>query len=266
MKSMAAIVLLIVLLLAGPVSAQQQFIDYSQVARLRWMGPGQPDTYAEYLATHPPQPLQIVPLRTAPLHIPLAPPRVLVIVNNTLLPLIQTKVDRYISDIEAAGYAADLYSSTLGSVESFKDFILSQSTDLVGCVLFGDLPFAWYEVENDYDEDGYKSFPCDLYLTDLDGNWFDFETVHPMQSGVYDTHTDGSGDTAPEIFLGRIDASQMTGDDEHIQINDYLDKLHAWYSLQLPMTNRALTYTDDDWADYSYFETDISYAFPDKTY
>ena len=85
-----------------------------------------------------------------------------------------------------------------------------------------------------------------------------------MQSGVYDTHTGGLGDTAPEIFLGRIDASRMTGDAEDTQINDYLDKLHAWYSLQLPMTNYALTYTEDDWSSLSYFWTDIGYAFPDN--
>ena len=63
-------VLVIVLLLAGSVSAQQQFIDYSQVSLLRWMGPEQPDTYTEYLATHPSRPVQIVPLRMVPRRLP----------------------------------------------------------------------------------------------------------------------------------------------------------------------------------------------------
>ncbi|MBN2185122.1 MAG: T9SS type A sorting domain-containing protein [Candidatus Krumholzibacteriota bacterium] len=266
MKSVVFTALLIVLFIAVPASAQQQFIDYSQVSLLRWMGTEKPDTYSQYLAAHPPQPLKIVPLRMAPPRSPLDenPPRVLVIVNSTLLPLIQTKLDRYISDIEAEGYAADLYSSTLGTAEDLKAFILSESTDLAGCVLFGDLPCAWYEIEDDFEEYGYASFPCDLYLTDLDGSWLDSETVSPMQSGVYDTHADGSGDTAPEIFVGRIDASQMSGDSQDIQINGYLDKLHAWYSLELPVTNYALTYTEDDWSSFSDFENDIGYAFPDR--
>ena len=264
MKSI--VVMLIVLLLACSVSAQQRITDYSQVNRLRWMGPGQPDTYAEYLAKHPSRPIQIVPLRTAPLRTPLAagPQRVLVFVNSTLLPDIQTNVDRYVLDIEGEGYAVDLYSSTYGTAEDLKAFIISQSTDLVGVVLIGDLPCAWFEIEDDFGEDGYTSFPCDLYLTDLNGTWSDVYTTPPMQSGVYDYHTGGSGDTAPEIFLGRIDASQMSGDAEDIQVNAYLDKLHAWYSSQLPMTNYALTYTEDDWVGYSDFWEDIDDAFPEN--
>ncbi|MBN2184489.1 MAG: T9SS type A sorting domain-containing protein [Candidatus Krumholzibacteriota bacterium] len=273
MKPFTIIALLFVLLFAGPVSAQQQFTDYSKITRLRWMGSEQPGTYPEYLASHPAQPFQIVPLRMVPLRAPSdgAAPRVLVIVNSTLQPLIQTKLDRYISDIEAKGYAADLYSSTFGTAEELKAFIVSESTGLVGCVLFGELPCAWYEVEDDYGEDGYSSFPCDLYLTELDGVWSDNGTQYPMLSGVYDSHTDGAGDTAPEIFLGRIDASMMTGDDEYIQISNYLDKLHSWYSSEMTLTNYALSYTEDDWVNYS--EDDwlsyidiwggIGYAYPD---
>jgi len=266
MRSTVIGVLIIVLALAGPVSTQQRFIDYSEVSLLRWMGSEPPDTYAEYLANHPPRPLEITPVRRAPLRTPSAagPPRVLVIVNSTLLPLIETKLDRYISDIEAAGYAADLYGSSYGTAEDLKAFIISQSTDLVGCVLFGDVPCAWFEVEDDHNEYGYASFPCDLFLMDLDGTWSDNLTAYPMQSGVYDTHSGVAGDVAPEIFLGRIDASRMNGDAEYIQVNDYLDKLHTWYAGQMQTTNYALTYTEDDWSGSTYFWTDIDYVFPDN--
>ncbi|HER43210.1 MAG TPA: hypothetical protein ENO08_01975, partial [Candidatus Eisenbacteria bacterium] len=259
MRSTVIVVMAVVLSLAGAVSAQQ-FMDYSQVQLLRWMGSEPPDTYAEYLAAHPARSLRIEPVRMAPLRTPSAagPPRVLVIANSALLPSIQAKVDRYIADVEAAGYAVDLYSSTYGTAEDVKAFIISQSTDLVGCVLFGDLPCAWYEVVDDHYEYGYASFPCDLYLMDLDGAWSDNETVSPMQSGVYDTHT---GDTAPEIFVGRIDASRMSGDPEYAQVNDYLDKLHAWYAGEIQMTDYALTYTEDDWSESEHFWTDIDDAF-----
>ena len=208
MKSKAAFIFLIMLLLAGSVSAQQRITDYSQVNRLRWLGPEPPDTYAEYLAKHPPRALEVVPVRRSTLYSPVAaePLRVLVIVNSTLFPNIHANVDRYVLDIEGQGYAVDLYTSTHGTAEDLKSFIISQSTDLVGCVLIGSLPCAWYEIENDFGDSGYTSFPCDLFLMDLDGNWQDLETAYPMQSGVYDTHSgSGSTDTAPEIFLGRID-------------------------------------------------------------
>ena len=39
----------------------------------------------------------------------------------------------------------------------------------MGCVFVGDIPTAWYEVANDYGTYGYKTFPCDLFLMDLDG-------------------------------------------------------------------------------------------------
>ncbi len=265
MRLLSVIMTLIILFSASTGSAQQQFTDRSTVTRLRWMGSEPPGTYAEYLSSHPRQPFQVVPLRMSPLRAPAegGPPRILVFVNSTLQPLIQDKLDRYISDIEAEGYAADLYSSTFGTAEELKAFIISESTDLVGCVLFGDLPSAWYEVEDDFYEYGYASFPCDLFLTDLDGTWSDYQAGYPMQPGVYDSHTDGTGDTAPEIFLGRIDASMMTGDIESVQINDYLDKLHSWYSSTMVLTNYALSYTEDDWTSFSDIWGGIGHAYPD---
>ena len=262
MRSRGLIALLIVLISACSAYAQRQFTDYSKVTRLRWMGPGKPGTYAEYLAARPPQPLKIVPVRLTSASLRAELPRVLIIANNALLPLIQANVDRYISDIEAQGYAVDLYSSTFSTAENLKAFIISQSTNLAGCVLFGSLPCAWFEVPDDYFEYGYGEFPCDLYLMDLDGAWSDLETVSPMQSGVYDSHLAGSGDVSPEIFVGRIDASRMSGEAEYVQINSYLDKLHAWYSGELQVTNYALTYTDEDWVPFSDFQTDIALAYP----
>ena len=96
MRSIRAIALISALLLiAGSVTAQHRG-DYSQVTRLRWTGSEPPDTYAQYIAKHPPRPLEISLVRRSPSRTILqyGPPRVLVIVNITLLPLIQTSVDR----------------------------------------------------------------------------------------------------------------------------------------------------------------------------
>ena len=247
--------------------ANEDLVDYSRIPVLRWVGPGRPGTYAEYLAAREKKPLQINALRRAKAGVgrrAKSQPRVLVIINSGLLPNVQTNLNRYVGDVEGKGYQVDVYECTYGTAEDLRVFIQGQSQDLVGCVFFGDVPCAWYEIENDYGKDGYKSFPCDLFLCDLDGEWYDNETTSPMQPGIYDSHAAGSGDEGPEIFIGRIDASRMTGGTEADIINAYLEKLHNYYMNSLPRTAFALTYTEDDWEPFPHFWTDIADAYPDN--
>lgn len=247
-------------------SNADELIDYSQVKKLKWVGPGKPGTYSEYIAIHPLVPIEIKSVDLPRLFFVPEPdaPRVLVFVNATLYPNIQVKLERYVADMEVQGYAVDLYTCNYGTAEQLKQFITEHSTGLAGCVLIGDIPCAWYEVENDYDEYGYAEFPCDLFLMDLDGEWRDDRSDGPMQEGVYDGHLSGSGDEGPEIFVGRIDASRISGDTEANLTNNYLDKLHQFYMGGISQTDYALTYTEDDWSEYPEFWEDISYAYPEN--
>jgi len=91
-----------------------------------------------------------------------------------------------------------------------------------GAVLIGDLSVEWYHHENDFDGSP-SEFPCDLLLMDLDGTWSDSDS-----DGMYDSHVDGIGDTAPEIYVGRIDASNIPGDEITI-LKDYFQKLDEYW-------------------------------------
>lgn len=228
-------------------------VDYSAIPRLEWTGPGEPGTYAEYMAGRPDGPLVVELLaraRSRGQPSKATSGRVLVLINSSLQPAIQSGLDTYVSDIEDRGYTVDAYTCTAGTAEELKSFIQSSPPDLVGCVLVGDIPTAWFEYSGD-------SFPCDLFLMDLDGEWGDND-----QNGLYDEHENGSGDEAPDIFVGRIDASRVTYESETNLMIDYFDKLHDYYCGYIDHGNSALTYTEDDWAMYPDMLHDISYAYP----
>ena len=245
--------------------AEGDLVDYSRIKVLRWAGPGHPGTYNDYLAEQPRGPLNIRAVNGVPgaqvLALPPTIRKVLLIVNSTLLPQIQVKLDRYVSDAQSRGYTLEVFECAQGTAEELKAFIKGEAPDLVGCVLFGSIPCAWYEVLNDYNMYGYASFPCDLFLADLDGTWEDSSSNAPMQAGVYDAHSAGSGDEGPEIFIGRIDASRMGGNEASLT-NAYLDKLHDYYAGLVSQPDFALTYTDDDWSASPEFQTAIADAYP----
>jgi hypothetical protein len=241
--------------------------DFRDIPVLHWVGPGQPGTYAEYRAEHPAGPVVIQALGVQEAMRGPVPPtgtKILVIVNNTLQPQIATRLTTYVNDLTAAGYTVETYACTQGNAEDLKTFIIGKQTNLAGCVFVGSIPSAWYEIADDYAPTwhyGYASFPCDLFLMDLDGTWTDANSTSPMQAGVYDAHTAGSGDMAPEIFIGRIDASKVPGT-EADNTNAYFDKLHAYYTGSTAIVDYALTYTEDDWQGGWDFLNSIQYSFP----
>jgi hypothetical protein len=167
----------------------------------------------------------------------------LVIVNSSVYAGITDSLVQYKADvIDRAGFEnvivlnwsepdPELIRGTL------QQFYLNSS--LAGVLFVGDLPAVDYEMFTEWD---YERFPMDLYYTDLDGNWSDVD-----RDGVLDKHT---GKVAPEIWLGRIKASNL-GEDEVSLINNYFDKVHRYRIGALSSPNRALMYVDDDWKDYA---------------
>jgi len=268
MRLALALVLALALAPTQARAADKDLVDYSKVNLLMWMGSEDPDTFGQYSAARPAMPLAVAPkylgVRAGREKGKVAP-GILIVVNSALYPEIETNLATYVADVEAAGYAVDVYECAYGTAEELKAFILGQPAGLAGCVFIGDIPCAWYEVENDFGQYGYASFPCDLFLCDLDGNWGDDLIEAPMQEGVYDSHDGGDGDEGPEIFIGRIDASGMTGGTEADLTNAYLEKLHMYYSGTMQRPTRALTYIEDDWSYSSSFWTGIANAYPQTT-
>lgn len=164
-------------------------------------------------------------------------PLVFILVNSTVYDAINSSLSRYAADVENAGFSTEimetdeLFDKTPNGIRSCLQAMLPR---LVGCLLVGDIPAAWYECERN--DVAYTSFPIDFYYMDLDGVWKDLDN-----DGVYDSH---SGDVAPEIWVGRLKPPSIG--DEVSLLKNYLDKNHRYRngSLAVPWW-RALLYVDD---------------------
>jgi len=262
-KYLRWIAVLVCFFSAGALSAGDDgdLIDYSGIPLLRYVGEKPPGTYEAYMATRSKAPFSI--RRVIPGAVAggfdtsrAAAGRIIVLVHAGIRPSIQTELTRYISDISARGYQVELFETSGGTAENLRAFLQTESADLAGCVFVGNIAAAWYEISNDFNTYGYATFPMDLFFMDLDGTWIDADT-----DGRYDGHSAGSGDEGPEIFIGRIDTSMMTGN-EIDMLRDYFDKNHDFWSGVLAAPYYGLTYTEDDWAGFSYFLNDIQYAYP----
>jgi len=170
-------------------------------------------------------------------------PFIIVLVNSSLYPSISSQLDRYADDVENTGLGVYIWLLYSGSPEFIRWFFATEGSDLVGCLLVGNIPVAWYEMDSQWDPlpapPEHEEFPTDLFYMDLNGVWTDSDT-----DGKYDAHT---GNTAPEIWTGRLKADNMVVGEVSL-IQNYFDKDHAYRTGSLSLPQRALVYVDDDWA------------------
>lgn len=161
-------------------------------------------------------------------------PFVCVLVNSSIYAAIRSSLNQYVKDVEGSGFAVEitetdkLLNETAKGVKAYLQEAFGEG--LQGCLFVGDIPEAWFEI-------GVDLFPIDLYYMDLNGVWVDSDN-----DTIYDGH---SGDVAPEIWVGRLAASTISGDEVSL-ITNYFDKNHRYRngSLTLPWW-RALLYVDD---------------------
>ncbi|TKJ41018.1 hypothetical protein CEE37_04965 [candidate division LCP-89 bacterium B3_LCP] len=239
---MRKLALLLIFAFSLPALAQ---VDYHKVEVTRWAGSGKPMTYAEYIASHPLEPLrwQEVDRRYSNLD---QTGSMLVVVDWVLSTWLQTEIDRYLDDLTADGWDPIQLTMTGGTPEELRG-ILQQywaSDSIMGATLVGDLPVPWFELYEDFDNDGIPDnpwqvqFTCDLYYMDLDGYWYDGDL-----DGILDTHL---GSWEPDIFIGQIIASTIGNEID--LISNYFDKNHAFRQNQLQLPGLGLAYIDDDWS------------------
>lgn len=161
-------------------------------------------------------------------------PLVAVVVDSGIYDDIQSSLQQYVEDVEKSGYVlrmvrtSDLVNETKEGIRDYLYRLLNES--LVGAVLIGDVPTAWYEVDS-------NRFPTDAYYMDLDIQWIDSDG-----NGVYDRH---DMDLAPQIWIGRIKPPEGRGDSAHL-LNRYFEKNHLYRNglISVPWW-RALLYMDD---------------------
>ncbi|MBN2619514.1 T9SS type A sorting domain-containing protein [candidate division WOR-3 bacterium] len=168
-----------------------------------------------------------------------------IVVYAPLYAAIMDSLAIYIADLESEGYIVQVDTVRGWTAEELRTHFASLlPSDLVGAVLIGNVPFAWYEMEGG---EGREEFPIELYLMDLNGTWVDSDA-----NGLYDNHT---GNKAPEIWVGRIYASPMTWGNEAYIVNNYLSKIHRYRTGGYSIPQKALAYVDDDW--YSFNDCDL---------
>jgi hypothetical protein len=176
---------------------------------------------------------------------------IVVIVENILYsnPAVQTAVATYATDLNNTGYNTILHTAAIPTVQALKTLLNNWYTNysIEGAVLIGNLPLAWYyhPASSGF---GAETFVCDLYLMDLDGDWWDLDT-----NNVYDKHNASTGDIFPEIYVGRIDATHRTlgGASNANNIITLLNRINTYRTGGVARTHRAITYIDDDWQSWA---------------
>jgi len=168
------------------------------------------------------------------------------VVNTRLHEIHNEEIETWVFDLTGTGWDVTLIDVEGGSAQELKDVVIEQGGDgLVGVIFVGELPLAWFE-QYEYFDDGdepdnqrLEEYPIDLFFSDINGVWADNDS-----NGVYDSHT---GDWSPELWLGRIAAYNLSRMDEDSLITGYLDRNHRYRQGELHLPHRALAFIDDDW-------------------
>jgi hypothetical protein len=173
--------------------------------------------------------------------------KIIIAVKSSIYEPIKDSIQQYIKGLEAEDYSVIIAKISGGEPQELKDYLKSKlSSGLIGCLLIGDLPIPYFEIDNDFGDYGYTSFPIDLFYMDLDGEWIDKD-----KDGKYDDHKDGEGDKAPEIWVGRLITSLLSHPemDEVDLLKNYFLKNHSYKKGEYKdkINQRALAYVDDDW-------------------
>lgn len=162
--------------------------------------------------------------------------RYVVAVRDTLYPKIQAALTQYVKDVANDGYYAVVYKISNGKPSELRSFLADQG-GICGALLVGDLPVAWFEMDDDFNG-SHAEFPCDLYYMDLNGTWTDADG-----DGKFSAHPDK---VEPEIWVARLWTPTMDGNDAAM-LNDYFARNHRFRKGLLGVTGDSLAYVDDDW-------------------
>jgi hypothetical protein len=179
----------------------------------------------------------LTPLQNfSPFHFPKG--KIAVAINWELYPQIKAAVDQYIIDLAYDGFYATAYQVKGGTAQEFKTF-LKGLPSLVGAVLVGNIPVAWFEMSDDFY--GAAEFPCDLYYMDLNGTWTDTDADGKFGGHVLNVE--------PEIFVARLWTPTASGNDA-VLLNDYFSRNHKFRKGLMGYSRTGLAYVEDDWTGF----------------
>jgi len=214
----------------------------------------QPSSHAEYIAAQACEPFRArVVCRGAPVQTPDAgrqPTGVgarrsglgvrtatydrlaLVLVNSTLYADLTPQFATWFQDMADDGFTVKVIAASGGRAADLRRLLQAhRDSGLVAGVLVGELPVAWWEGSGSGED-----YPIDIFFSDLDGIFVDADG-----DGMYDSL---SGNTAPDIALGRLYASRLTYAGEGQLMAAYLDRNHRYRTGQLVLPDRGLFYNE----------------------
>ncbi|HDN01516.1 MAG TPA: carboxypeptidase regulatory-like domain-containing protein, partial [Candidatus Bathyarchaeota archaeon] len=204
--------------------------------KLEWTCPTPPSKYAP--------PTTSKPFNATLIYESVSPEQELVylLVNDTLYnyQLFVMEFNLFVRDLSSLGYSVKTYLISGGTPSDLRSLLRDGLDEgLVGAILIGDLPVAWYEM---YCWERWEQFPTDLFYMDLDGSFTDSDN-----DGLFDSHSDGEGDRAPEIWIGHLDVPNKYSDVEYQILAYYFYRHHLYVTGEITVPHRALIYIDDDW-------------------
>jgi peptidase C25-like protein len=236
-----------------PLSGDDEETLMRSIQVTRWADPNtRPNTYAEYLVARRQAgyaldaPFEAKLTYRSPDDVFRSPKRLDVLVDTGLMKEIDPDLAQYVRDLEIEGWSVSLFVCTGGTPPEVRSFLQKRHTAdrILGCVMIGNLPVAWYEMDDDWNN-AHSEFPSDLYYMDLNGDFGDVD-----HDGKFDSHNElPGGNQQPDIFLGRLYASPLAGawGTEVELVKNYFRKLHAYRIGTLSAPERALAFQDDDW-------------------
>ncbi len=171
-----------------------------------------------------------------------------IVVNTSIYPDIKPEIATFSQDLVDAGYTVRV-DTISGMSHTRLRTHLAGIDGLEGAIFVGEIPVAWFETNG---FGGWEEYPHDLYFCDLDGTYIDDDG-----DGVYDNHT---GNVAPEIWVGRIYARDLTWDNEIKLLKNYFHKNHLYRVDSLSLPQRALSFVDDDWSSWTTCGLDNIYS------
>ncbi|MBN1968971.1 MAG: T9SS type A sorting domain-containing protein [Candidatus Delongbacteria bacterium] len=167
--------------------------------------------------------------------------KLLLIIESNIYPEISEFLDQFIQDLNEDEIASVTYiynekiqgDNSNDLKELIQNYFTNNSID--GVLLVGDLPYAYFEIDN-------QSLITDVFFMDMDGKWDDIDN-----DGVLDSH---EGDIQPEIYLSRIATHNLPilPYDEKDIIKLYLNKNHQYRLFGSQIDEMGLIYCDDFWA------------------
>jgi hypothetical protein len=198
---------------------------------------------------------------------------IMLVINDSLYPSIQTNVNIFRLDLTGEGYTVELRRWLGGTPDSLRSTLITRynrpEDNLVGVIFIGNLPIFVMDVPNGC-TNGVCLGPgtCDYYYTDMNGTYTDTDA-----DGICDTFADPTG---PEIFYGRLTASNLgtiTTKPEAELINQYFKKNHYYrlhgFSQQRGIEHRAMRYSINMFSSFMLAPAAIrgmNVAYPDQTF